>query len=177
MLDERVDIYAKETENLGYNLADYYLFSKVHYQLPLVYRTFLWEAYACVAGAACFFIPFWIYGYGVANGSGKIEGTFGIAFAAYQSNVLIHHMQMFVSIRNYSTFFAITCPISIAFLWPIMILVANYGIADSENLKNHLGEVVWDSFFLQASSVVLSTFIVVAPIYIFKFFKMRVYYP
>lgn len=37
-----VDIYEEETEKLKFNIADYYIFSKVNYQLPLVYRTFLW---------------------------------------------------------------------------------------------------------------------------------------
>lgn len=86
-------------------------------------------------------------------------------------------MQLFMTIRNFSTFFAITCPISILALWPIMIVLANYNVFTSENLDHHLGILMWDQFFYQASSVVLSAFIVVAPIYIFKFFKMRVFYP
>jgi hypothetical protein len=113
----------------------------------LVYRTFLWEAYAIVAGAVSFYIPFWVYGDGVGNGTGKVEGVFAIAFASYQANVLIHNMQLFMTIRNFSTFFAITCPISILALWPIMIVLANYNVFTSENLDHHLGILMWDQFF------------------------------
>ena len=56
-----VDLYAAEERLLSYNIADYYLFSKVTYQLPLVYRTLAWEVVAVFSGIACYYIPFGIY--------------------------------------------------------------------------------------------------------------------
>ena len=86
-------------------------------------------------------------------------------------------MHLFVSIRNYSTFFAFTCPFALSLLWPIMILLANYDVFTCENLARHLGHIMFDQFFLQFSAVLLSTSIIVIPIYIFKFVKMRLLYP
>lgn len=77
------DIYAEEERKVTFNLAEYYLFSKQKYQLPLVYRTFAWEALAVLAGIVHFYIPFYIYGYGVGNSSGRTEDLFSIYFATY----------------------------------------------------------------------------------------------
>ena len=141
------DIYAEETEKLRYNIADYYLFSKVNYQLPLIYRTFVWEVLAVCSGLTCFYIPFYVYGYGIANSSGRTEDLFSIYFASYQANILTHHMQMFVTIRNYTKVFAITSVVSMSMLWPVTILLCNYELAPSENLSYHLGEIMFDQFF------------------------------
>lgn len=86
-------------------------------------------------------------------------------------------MHLFVCMRNYSNFFAVTCSVALALLWPFMILLANYNVFTSENLERHLFYVLFDQFFLQASAVFLTTFIIVTPIYIFKFVKMRLVYP
>lgn len=174
---QSLDIYDEETNNLRYNIADYYKFSKINYQLPLAKRTFFWELYAIASGCIMFFIPFMVYGYGVADSSGKTESLYTIAFASYQAVVLVHHFNMFVTIRNFSTFYAVTCTIAILITWPCAIVAANYEFITSENMQRHLGHTILDQFFLQASSVVLCTFIICAPIYIWKAFKMRVYYP
>ena len=90
--DNSTEIYDEECRKLGFNISDYYLFAKKNYQLTLVYRTLLWELLAFCSGITCFFIPFKIYGYGVANSSAKTEDLFTIYFASYQANVLTHHL-------------------------------------------------------------------------------------
>ncbi len=89
--DTSINVYAEEERLLRYNIADYYLFSKVTYQLPLVYRTLAWEVLAICSGFACYYIPFGIYQYGVADSSGRTEDLFSIYFASYQANILTHH--------------------------------------------------------------------------------------
>ena len=175
--DNSKEIYEEECKKLGFNISDYYLFAKKSYQLPLVYRTLLWELLAFCSGITCFFIPFKIYGYGVSNSFAKTEDLFTIYFASYQANVLTHHLQIFLTIRNYTRFVAIASCLSFLMLWPLTIVMANYNVFPSENLNHHLGEILFDQFFYQLSSMVLSTFIIVMPIYAFKVFKMRVFYP
>ena len=176
--DKSKDIYEEEERKIQFNLSDYYLFSKMKYQLPLIQRTLLWELHGIFCGIICFVIAFKIYGYGVANGSGKTEDLFGVYFAAYQANVFIHHMQMFVTIRNYTKFFLITSIISLSMLWPFCSLLCNYSIfLPSENLYDRIGEIVFDQFIYQASTLIISTAIVVSPIYFFKIIKMRMLYP
>ena len=85
-----------------------------------MWRALAWEVLAIASGVACALIPVYTYGDGVANYSGKTEDLFTIGFAAYQANVLTHHMQMFVTIRNYTAFFGVTCAISLSFMWPII---------------------------------------------------------
>ena len=175
--DPTLDTYNEESRKLGFNLADYYLLSKKNYQLTLVWRIFFWELYAIVSGIVCCIIPVYIYGLGVAHSSGKTDGLFAAAFAVYQANVLTHHMQMFVTIRNYTWFFGLTCTISLLIFWPTMILQSNYGFYESEYLDHQFGHLFFDQWFLQLSAVLLTTFVIVMPIYVFKFFKMRLLYP
>ena len=84
---------------------------------------------------------------------------------------------MFVTIRNYTKVFAISSVVSMSMLWPITILLCNYELAPSENLNHHLGEIIFDQFFYQASSVIIATAIVIIPIYAFKVLKMRFKFP
>lgn len=88
----KMNIYDEETKNLRFSIADYYLFTKNHYQLNLLYRTLVWELLAVFSGVVSWYIPFYIYAYGVGNSTGRTEDLFTIAFATYQANVLIHHM-------------------------------------------------------------------------------------
>ena len=94
------------------------------------------------SGIICWYIPFFIYGYGVANWSGRTEDLFTIAFATYQANVLTHHMQLFITIRNYTLFYFFTGLSAILFMWPIMIALSNYGIFSAETLGRHLGTIM-----------------------------------
>ena len=169
-----IDVYEEETRKLRYHISDYYLFAKHKNQLSLPYRVFSWEALALFSGFICFIIPFYSYGYGVANSSGRTEDLFTAAIAVYQANVLTHHMQMYVTIRNFSTWFAFTSVTALLFLWPMMMLVSQYS---EEHLAYHLGTVIFDQFFLQISSVVLATACVTIILYAFKMVKMRILYP
>ena len=78
-----LDIYDEEEKNLKFNIADYYVFSKNHYQLNLIKRCMIWEVLAIASGIVCCLIPFYIYGYGVANWTGRTEDLFTVAFATY----------------------------------------------------------------------------------------------
>ena len=82
-IDKTIDIYDQETKDLRYNISDYYLFSKHTYQLKLIYRTLVWEVLGIISGIVCFAVPFYTYGYGIANSSGKTEDLFTVYFAAY----------------------------------------------------------------------------------------------
>ena len=77
---------------MGFSLADYYHFVKVKYQLTLGKRLFIWQTLAILSGFVCFAVPFYAYGYGVANSSGRTEDLYTVAFATYQANVLTHHL-------------------------------------------------------------------------------------
>ena len=84
---------------------------------------------------------------------------------------------MFVTIRNYTAFFGVTCAISLSFMWPIITVAQNYNLLAEERLGRHIGTIIFDQFFYQGSTVLLGTFISIAPIYIFKFAKMRLLFP
>ena len=140
-------------------------------------RIFFWEAYSILAGFICFILPAAIYGYGVANDTGKTDDLYTVAIATYQAVVMCHHLQLFTTIRNYSTFYAFTCPLSVLWLWPILLICANYGVFGEEVLYLRLGEIIFDQFFYQFSSILLSVALVIVPIYVAKVVKMRILYP
>mmetsp|Transcript_38763 Transcript_38763/g.50753 ORF Transcript_38763/g.50753 Transcript_38763/m.50753 type:complete len:145 (+) Transcript_38763:1430-1864(+) len=137
----------------------------------------VWGILAICSGIVCFYVPFYIYGYGVASQSGKTEDLFSIYFASYQANVLSHHVQMFITIRHYSGFFGLTSTVSMAVLWPFTLVLCQYELLPSEMLYRHYGTLFWDELFMQASSVLLTTFFIILPIYVFKVVKMRLLYP
>ena len=84
---------------------------------------------------------------------------------------------MFVTIRNYTHFFALTGVISISILWPFAIMLCHFEWLTSENLYRHYGNLFFDETFYQFSAVLLATIIVIIPIYFFKAIKMRILYP
>ena len=85
-------IYEEETAALGYNIAEYYHFAKEKYQHTVLWRIVVWELAAVWASLASYYVPFWAYGLGVANISGKTEDLFAASLAVYACNIIIHHM-------------------------------------------------------------------------------------
>ncbi len=62
----------------------------------------------------CYLVPFFSYGYGVANKSGKTEDLYAASFAAIIANIMMTHVQIFISIRSYTLWLAAWCLISVA---------------------------------------------------------------
>lgn len=62
----------------------------------------------------CYIVPFFSYGYGVANKFGKTEDLYAASFAAIISNVMITHVQLFINIRSYTLWLTVWCFISVA---------------------------------------------------------------
>ena len=171
-----LDAYEEETRKCGLNLADYYAFCKRYYQLPLIMRTLLWEMLGIVSGIVSYYLAFGAYGFGVANESGRTEDMFTIALAVYQSNILIHHLQLFTTVRNWTPFLAVNAVLSLSIMWPWMCVLAQRSPA-SEYLRYHVWTALFQQFFLQSSIVVLSTFIVTSIIYLAKIVKMQYAFP
>ena len=84
--------YDKETREVGYSIAEYYLFSRTKFQKPILWRLLIWEAWSFFTGAICYFVPFFSYGYGVANKFGKTEDLYAASFAAIIANIMITHV-------------------------------------------------------------------------------------
>ena len=74
----------------------------------------IWEAWSFFAGAMCFYVPFYSYGYGIANRSGKTEDLYAASFAAVMANIMMTHVQLFVLIRSYTVWLVFWCFVSIA---------------------------------------------------------------
>ena len=62
-------------------------------------------------------------------------------------------------------------------LWPITIVLCNYELLPAYYLNHHLGTLIFDQFFYQASAVILATVIVIIPIYTMKVTKMSFLFP
>jgi hypothetical protein len=70
-------------------------------------------------------VPFITYGKGMANYKGKTEDLWTAGLASIMICVGMHHIQLFMQIRNYTWWLAMWCLIS--FMWmPIAILVVNW---------------------------------------------------
>ena len=85
-------IYREEKRKLGFDLADYYYFSKTYYQHTILRRNLIWEFFAIWAGVMNFLVPFVTYGYGISNISGKNEDFSPAAFSSFLANFLCHHL-------------------------------------------------------------------------------------
>lgn len=84
--------YEKETVELGFEISDYFKFSRKFFQKSILWRLLIWEAWSFFAGAICYFVPFFSYGQGIANKAGKTEDLYAASFAAIISLILIHHV-------------------------------------------------------------------------------------
>ena len=86
-----------------------------------------------------YYIPFWSYGLGVASVSGKTEDLFAASLAVYSCNIMIHNAQMFLTIRNYTKWFALTCTISVVIFFPIFLIAADF---IGETLYQRMEEII-----------------------------------
>lgn len=78
---------------------------------------------AIFSGAMNFFIPFFAYQYSVATLTGKSDDYATPAFAGFLANFYAHHMQMFLTIRNYTFFYLFTGTLGIFFLFPMITYI------------------------------------------------------
>ena len=171
---ENTDIYEAETNALGFRLAEYYDFCKVKYQQSILLRILAWELVAVWASICAYYIPFWSWGLGVADSSGRTEDLFAASLAVYSCNIVMHHFQMYVTIRNYTKWFAFTCTLSIIQFYPIFLMAANHV---GDRLWHRIGELIVHQWVLFYGSVVIATFVAIAPIYAFKIIKMTCSHP
>jgi len=79
-----------------------------------------------------YYIPFQVYGLGVTNVSGKTEDLFAASLAVFSVNIFMHNVQMFITIRNYTAWFAITCTVSVLIYYPFFLIGADI-----------IGETMW----------------------------------
>ena len=80
-----------------------------------------------LSGTVNFIIPFYAYGYSVGTITGKTDDYSTAAFAAFTANFMAHHMQLFTTIRNYTTFYLVTGTTAMLFLFPIFTSLIHKG--------------------------------------------------
>jgi len=169
-----VSIYDTETEEVGYSVAEYYAFTRENYQKTILKRILAYELISVWASFVSYYIPFQAYGLGIANSSGKTEDLFAASLAVYAVNIFMHHFQMYITIRNYSKWFAITCPVSIMVFYPFFLIAAD---TVGESMYGRIWEITGEQWVLFYGTVIISTFIAVIPIYLCKVYKMTCYAP
>ena len=87
----QLNIYEQETLKLGYSLAEYYNFCKTKYQQTILVRILVWELIAIWASLCSYYIPFWSWGLGISDVSGRTEDLFAASLAVYSCNIFMHH--------------------------------------------------------------------------------------
>ena len=170
----KVSVYDTETEQVGYNIAEYYGFCRENYQKTILTRILAYEVVSIWASFVSYYIPFQSYGLGVANYSGKTEDLFAASLAVYAVNIVMHHFQMYITIRNWSSWFAITCPLSLMVFYPFFLIAAD---SVGESMYARIWEITGEQWVLFYGTVIISTFIAVVPIYLVKVYKMTIYAP
>jgi len=119
--------YDIETKGLGFTIASYYKFCRSFNMKSMLYRIIIWSAYSFYAGFFCYYAPFITYGTGMANKLGKTEDFWTAGLASILICVGMHHIQLFMQIRNYTWWLGLWCFIS--FMWlPIAIFFVNFWV-------------------------------------------------
>jgi hypothetical protein len=93
-------------------------------------RLLVWSAYSFFAGWICYYVAFQSYGLGVAGKNGKTEDLYTASLAAVMAIVVLHHVQIFQSIRNLTWWLLLWCVISGAMVFMDICLVEYiFGVA------------------------------------------------
>jgi hypothetical protein len=75
----------------------------------------------------CYAIPFFGYGMGVGDLSGKNTDLWAAGLVSIMVNILVHHVQIFLLIRNYTVWILVGSIFSLSmipFTWVIIDFVA-----------------------------------------------------
>ena len=51
---------------------------------------------------------------------------------------------MFLTIRNFTPFYAGTCTLAILFMWPMMIMASDYEVFGKEWLGRHMNTILFE---------------------------------
>ena len=108
----------------GY-LSSYYRHAREVIIQPIVSRLFKWSLYSWVSGFILFHVSFFTYGpfNGIISYQGKTDGVWTAGFTCLSVSVVVYHLIIYISTRNYTI---ITVPIYIfSFLcfMPITVLM------------------------------------------------------
>lgn len=119
--------YKTETKSVGFRLTHYYRFSKGFNIQPIFGRCLWWEAYSFVAGSILYFVPFAAYGLGMANIDGKTEDLYTCGLVSIIGNILIHHIQMMITVRHWT--WPLVAGVSFSLAWiPLTMIIIDYGV-------------------------------------------------
>ena len=91
--------YEKESNDVSFNVSDYYCFSKEYYLKNFLLRLIVWSVYAFWAGAAAFLFSFFSYNYGIVNQNGKSNDLWASALVSVSILCMMHHLQLLVTVR------------------------------------------------------------------------------
>lgn len=157
----------------------FYKYNKDFNVVPLFYRCLFWIAYAFPAGFICYYVPFYSYGLSVANIDGKTEDLWAPGLVSIVSNILVHHVQMMIAVRNWTWGLSIACFFSLLTV-PVSFVLVEYffGI---HLWQRHFRDIYYEQFPIQLFTTLFTVSLICLPIYLWKAVKMMFlhhkYYP
>ena len=133
---------------------------------PLISKLFKWVLYAWFSGIVIFYISFLTYGNfgGIANGDGKTDGIWTAGFASFTILILVHHIIIFISTKNYTYLIVLAYIFSLLCFMPISVLLNEntpgtmmYKITFSDILSTPL---YWTIVIVGTTAIVMPYFFV-----------------
>ena len=83
--------YQQELKEVGFDVAEYYSFSKEFYVKKTLHRMIVWSAYSFWAGAVAYCVPFFAYGSGVVSTEGKSDDLWAAGTVSLCILCIAHH--------------------------------------------------------------------------------------
>ena len=178
-----VDVHPKykSSENTSNFLADYYHHAREVIIQPLISKLMNWCLYAWLSGFILFYVSFFTYGHyggvysrGIINQDGKTDGVWTAGFASFTILILVHHIIIFISTRNYTIYIAVAYIFSLLCFMPITILL-NETTSGTMMYKTTFSDIL--STPLYWTIVILGTTAIVIPFYFVKQYDELFRYP
>lgn len=108
---------------MGFDVGQYYTFSKEFYVKLTFHRMIAWSAYAFWAGAVAYCVPYFAFRYGVVSTDGKSDDLWAAGVVSMCIMCFAHHFQLFCTIRHWNVQMWAWCIFSFLELPGFMVLV------------------------------------------------------
>ena len=113
-------------EKLGFKMSEYYAHCKKLYFDNFVSDFFIWVVLSFASTVPLYFIPAYVYEYGMVDPLGKVDGVWSMGYTVSFSLICTHHGLVAVYTRNWTFFLLCTYIFSFLIYFPLCTVLLEY---------------------------------------------------
>lgn len=134
----------------------------------------VWFALSFAASVVMFFLPAYAYYQAIVDKSGRTDGVWAEGFAVFATMVTVHHIQVYISTRNYTRWLFGFYVLSYLLFFPLVVVLNDFDLGSTMYRSTFTDILTEPQFWL---SFILATAVISLPLYLIKSIRYNTIIP